>query len=76
MYVTGNPKSKEELRRWLKAGKTPKVFAPGINNLFLSSEAGRVPKNGTVTLEGPHFPRPHRWYGVGTIKDGVLISVK
>lgn len=31
---------------------------------------------GTVFLEGPHYPEPHRWYAQGEMKDGVLIKVK
>jgi hypothetical protein len=67
MYVANNPKSKAELKRWLKAGRKPSVFAPGL---------GTVPHNGRVYLEGPHYPKPHRWYAEGTMKDGKLVSVK
>lgn len=66
-YVSGNPKSKAELKRWLAAGKSPGVYQPGL---------GTVPKNGTIALEGPHYPKPHAWYASGTMKDGKLISVK
>jgi hypothetical protein len=65
-YVTGNPKSKAELKRWLKEGKLLTVYAPGL---------GEQPENGTVYLEGPHYPKPHSWYGVGTVRDGVLVKV-
>jgi hypothetical protein len=41
-----------------------------INSPSLSSYTG------TVYLEGPHFPLPHRWYATGVMKDGVLVSVK
>lgn len=67
MYVSSNPKSKAALKRDLKAGATPAVFAPGL---------GTVPHNGTVSLEGPHYPKAHSWYGTGTMKDGVLVAVK
>jgi len=43
------------------------VFPPG---------QGTIPENGTVSLEGPHYPVQHRWYGTGTMKDGVLVEVK
>src|SRR5688572_15999683 len=42
------------------------VFQPGL---------GTVPQNGTISLEGPHFPEPHRWYGTGHMKDGKLVKV-
>lgn len=35
-----------------------------------------VPRDGTVVLEGPHYPEPHRWYAQGTMKDGELVAVK
>jgi hypothetical protein len=31
---------------------------------------------GTVYLEGPHFPLPHKWYATAIMKDGVVVSVK
>jgi len=32
--------------------------------------------NGTETIEGPHYPKPHRWYAAVVVKDGVIQSVK
>ena len=66
MYVSGNPASKAELKRWLKAGKNPGVYAPGM---------GEVPHDGIVHLEGPHYPKAHSWYGKGTMEKGRLIKV-
>jgi hypothetical protein len=34
------------------------------------------PSNGSVTLEGPHYPEPHRWYAQATIENGVVVKVK
>ena len=31
---------------------------------------------GVVFLEGPHYPKPHKWYGKGVLKNGVLTSLK
>lgn len=31
---------------------------------------------GVVTLEGPHFPQPHRWYAQAQLVNGVVVSVK
>lgn len=67
MYVSPNFKTKKEIKDALATGRTVDVFAPGL---------GAVPTNGTVSLEGPHYPQPHRWYGTGTMKDGKLISIK
>jgi hypothetical protein len=35
-----------------------------------------VPENGTVYLEGPHYPEPHKWYAQGTMVNGKLTKVK
>lgn len=70
MYVTPNFPSKAAIRRAIKAGETVTVFQP--NNIF----GVVVPENGTATVEGPHFPKPHRWYGQVTIEDGKVTSIK
>lgn len=66
MYVSPNFKTKKALVTALKEGKAVEVFAPGL---------GTIPVNGTVYLEGPHYPEPHRWYGQGTMKEGRLVKV-
>jgi hypothetical protein len=35
-----------------------------------------VPPNGTVCIEGPHYPEPHRWYATATLQNGVVVKVK
>ena len=67
-YTDRNYKTKKALKEDLKAGKTITVFQPG--------PFGGSTLNGTVYLEGPHFPAPHTWYAQGIAKDGVLVSVK
>ena len=67
MYVTGNPKTKKALREALQRGETLTIFAPGL---------GTPKENGVENVEGPHYPEPHRWYGVGTMHQGMLIKVK
>jgi hypothetical protein len=66
-YVMPNFPSKKALKDSLAKGESIKVFEPGV---------GSVPLNGTVYLEGPHYPQPHKWYCRGTMKDGKLVSVK
>ncbi|MFA5354969.1 MAG: hypothetical protein WC291_12125 [Thermodesulfovibrionales bacterium] len=66
-YTSQNFKTKKELKEALTAGKHITAYQPGL---------GTVPDNGTVYLEGPHYPAPHTWYAQGTMKDGVLVKVK
>lgn len=31
---------------------------------------------GKITLEGPHYPKPHSWYAEAELKEGIVIKVK
>ncbi len=66
-YVSPNFKSKKALKEAVAAGQTVTVFAPGL---------GTPTRDGTETVGGPHFPKPHTWYGQVTLKDGKVIKVK
>lgn len=65
-YVYPNYKTKKALTTALAEGKEVAVYQPGLGN---------VPQDGRVTLEGPHFPEPHRWYATGTMQGGKLVKV-
>jgi hypothetical protein len=67
MYTSTNFKTKKDLKEAVAAKKDIGVYAPGL---------GTVPDNGTVFLEGPHYPEPHKWYAQGTMKNGVLVAVR
>jgi hypothetical protein len=66
-YVDPNFKTKKELKQALADGKHVGIYQPGL---------GSVPENGTIALEGPHYPAPHTWYATGIIKNGKLVKVK
>lgn len=66
-YTVKNFRTKKELKEALKNGERILVFQPGFQE---------VPKDGTVFLEGPHFPEPHVWYAEGIMIDGILGEVK
>lgn len=68
MYCTKNYKSKAELKRDIAAGVAVRYFQPG-------PFGGNEPRDGTITLEGPHYPAPHRWYCTATVKDGKVVKV-
>lgn len=70
MYTYTNYKTKKALKDALAAGKIIEVYQP--NDIT----GGDAPIDGKVTLEGPHYPAPHRWYAMAVIKDGRVISVK
>jgi len=65
-YTSPNFKNKTALKAALAAGQPVGVFQPGY---------GTVPVDGTICLEGPHYPAPHTWYATGTMKGGKLVKV-
>ena len=67
-YTVQNFKSKAAIKRALADKVEIGVFQLG--------PWGDVPKDGPVSLEGPHYPQPHSWWGTGTMKDGLLVSIK
>ena len=66
-YVNPNFRSKKAAKEAIAKGDTVTVFQPGL---------GTVPFNGTVTIEGPHYPKPHTWYGTATIVNGKVTAIK
>ena len=73
MYTATDFKTKKSLKEAVARGERVRVYQP--NDLFGNTQ--RV-QSGTheVTLEGPHYPEPHRWYAVATVSDGIIIKVK
>jgi hypothetical protein len=74
MYTTTNFKTKKAVKDavmlWAtKGGPEVTYYQPG-------PFGGNEPDNGTVFLEGPHFPEAHRWYAQATVEDGRIIKVK
>lgn len=65
-YVNPNFKTKKALKEALAAGQEVLVFQPGL---------GQDPHTGQVSLEGPHYPEAHRWYGTGTMSNGRLVKI-
>ena len=68
MYVSPDYKTKKELKAAVAEGTFVDVYSPG--------GLGTVPHNGTVYLEGPHYPKPHTWYAQGKMVEGKLVSIK
>jgi hypothetical protein len=69
MYTTINFKTKKALKEAVKNGDKISVYQP--NNMFNV----QIPSNGVVTIEGPHYPKPHTWYSRVTLQDGYIIKV-
>ena len=67
MYTQTNYKTKKQLREDVLAGKQVRIFSPG---------PFPAPTDGKTTLEGPHYPAPHKWWAEAVLKDGIVVSVK
>jgi len=50
------------------------MFASGGVELF-EPGLGHIPSEGIVTLEGPHYPEPHRWYANAKIVGGKVVKI-
>lgn len=69
MYTYTNYKTKKALKEAIAAGKKERVYQPG-------PFGGNEPLNGTVYLEGPHYPEPHRWYAEAVLENGIIVKVR
>jgi len=67
VYTNINFKTKKALKEAVASGKAVSVYQPGL---------GEIPNNGTVFLEGPHYPEPHRWYAEAEVRDGLVVKVR
>ena len=69
MYTTINFKTKKALKEAVANGEQITVFQPG-------PFGGNAKTDGTVYLEGPHYPAPHTWYAEAVLKNGFVVKVK
>jgi len=67
MYTTINFKTKKELKTAVTSGKEVTYYQPGL---------GETPLEGTIYVEGPHYPQPHKWYAECRVTNGKIVSVK
>ena len=67
MYTDRNFKTKKALKEAVAAGNEVRCYSPG---------PFPCPTDGQVSLEGPHYPEPHKWYATATLKNGVVVKVK
>jgi len=73
MYTSVNYPTKKALKEAVAAsnegkGKPVTYFQPG-------PFGGNEPQDGTVYVEGPQYPQPHRFYASCKVKDGRIIKV-
>jgi len=69
MYTQRNFKTKKALKEAIANGEPVLYFQPG-------PFGGNETQNGTIYLEGPHYPAAHTWYAQATVRDGIIVRVK
>ena len=67
MYTSINFRTKKELKEAVAKGDKVTIYAPGL---------GTPQENGNEVVEGPHYPKPHRWWATVVMKDGYVVKVK
>jgi hypothetical protein len=72
MYTSVNFKTKKAVKEAIAQGRQLTVYQP--NDMF-GNPAAKPDYSGKVTLEGPHYPEPHKWYATGVVENGRLVKV-
>ena len=70
MYSTINFKTKKALKQAIANGVKVGVYQPGPFGQSTPNE-----NEGTVCLQGPHYPKPHTWYAQATVVNGIVTNV-
>lgn len=71
MYTSINFVTKKALKEAVAAGKQV-----GVWQMNADLTGTTAPANGKVYLEGPHYPKPHRWYAQAQLVGGVIVKVR
>jgi hypothetical protein len=77
MYVDPNFKTKKALKEAVQRGEDVSIFDPGPFNHKTGSVLSGLGgiDNGTFSVEGPHYPEPHRWYARVQVSGGRVVKV-
>ena len=71
MYVNPNFKTKKAFKEAVANGDPIEVYSVAFDPTW-----EKIPVDGWVTVEGPHYPEPHKWYAKVTIKNGSVVKVQ
>jgi len=66
-YTERNFKTKKEMKAAVANGEEVKVLQPGFFRAPIC--------DGEISIEGPHYPEPHRWYARVRIKNEKITKV-
>ncbi len=68
MYVEPNFRTKKAFKEAVGLGDRIEYYQVG-------PFGGNEPINGTIAVEGPHYPEPHSWYATAQVVDGIITKV-
>lgn len=66
MYTNINFKTKKALKEALAQGTKVYLYNPS---------PFPTPENGEISVEGPHYPKPHSWYARVLVENGRVVKV-
>ena len=66
-YTEKNYQTKKAFMADFKAGVKIRTYSPG---------PFPVTQNGRDTIEGPHYPQPHKFYIAVEVQDGIIVKAK
>ncbi len=66
-YVDPNYPTKKAFKEAVKSGVSHETYNP--SGMFPTKQ------NGEDTIEGPHYPKPHKWYARVAVMDGEVTKV-
>ena len=67
MYTDRDYPTKKALKEAVARGDRVGAWQPGP---FPAKQ------NGRAVIEGPQYPKPHRWYAEVELKDGLVVKVR
>lgn len=64
-YTEKDFPTKKALKEAVASGEEIRCYNPGLGPSLTHF-------SGTVYLEGPHFPKPHKWYASAKLINGLI----
>ena len=52
------------------------AVADGVEHQTYNPIGFSTRQRGPDTIEGPHYPKPHRWYAAVIVRNGIVVKVK
>jgi hypothetical protein len=67
-YVNPDYTTKKQFIEAVKSGVEHRTYNP--SSMFPTTQ------NGDDVIEGPHYPKPHKWYASVKVQNGKVVSAR